>query len=326
MAKKLVFLGMGGTIAGTAASAADNVGYRAAQVGVDQLLQAIPTLEMALGRHELVSEQVAQVDSKDMVFTHWNALALRVCHYLAQPDVSGLVITHGTDTIEETAFFLSQVVPTALLESKPVVMACAMRPASSLSPDGPRNVLDAVALACTEGATGVMVVCAGTIHSAQHVQKVYPYRLDAFDSGDAGPMGYVEEGVVRLTYSWPKTEVIRPSISHEKLAQAVWPRVEIVTSYVGASGAMVRALCSAPQGSEGPLCGLVVAGTGNGTIHTDLDAALREARALGIQVVRSTRCAWGQIIPPSVLGDGFPHFKGLSPVKARIALILDLLA
>lgn len=326
MTKKLVFLGMGGTIAGTAASAADNVGYRAAQVGVDQLLQAIPTLGMALGCHALVSEQVAQVDSKDMTFTHWNALALRVCHHLAQADVSGLVITHGTDTIEETAFFLSQVVPTALLESKAVVLACAMRPASSLSPDGPRNVLDAVALVCTEGATGVMVVCAGTIHTALHVQKIHPYRLDAFDSGDAGPIGYVEEGVVRLTYPWPKAEDVHRPITLEKMAPTAWPRVEIVTSYVGASGAMVRALCSAPQGSEGPLCGLVVAGTGNGTIHNDLDAALREAQAMGIKVVRSTRCAWGQIVPPSELGDGFPHFNGLSPVKARIALILDLLA
>lgn len=326
MTKKLVFLGMGGTIAGTAANAADNVGYRAAQVGVDQLLEAIPALGMARGCHALVSEQVAQVDSKDMAFMHWNTLALRVCHHLTQPDVTGLVITHGTDTIEETAFFLSQVVPTALLESKAVVLACAMRPASSLSPDGPRNVLDAVALVCTEGAKGVMVVCAGTIHTALHVQKIHPYRLDAFDSGDAGPIGYVEEGVVRLTYPWPKTEGVRRTIALEKMAQAVWPRVEIVTSYAGASGAMVRALCSAPQGGEGPLCGLVVAGTGNGTIHNDLDAALREAQAMGVKVVRSTRCAWGQIVSPSVQGDGFPHFEGLSPFKARIALILDLLA
>lgn len=326
MSKKLVFLGMGGTIAGTAASAADNVGYRAAQVGVDQLLKAIPTLETALGGHELVSEQVAQVDSKDMEFAHWSALALRACHHLAQPDVSGVVITHGTDTIEETAFFLSQVLPAAWLRSKPVVMACAMRPASSLSPDGPRNVLDATALACTAGARGVMVVCAGTIHSARHVQKVHPYRLDAFDSGDAGPMGYVEEGVVRLTHPWPYTQDIRSPFNLEKMAQMAWPRVEIVTSYVGASGAFVRALCSAPQGGEGQVCGLVVAGTGNGTIHFELDAALREVQASGVKVVRSTRCAWGQVVPPSMPGDAFPHSEGLPPVKARIALMLDLLA
>lgn len=326
MTKRLVFLGMGGTIAGTAASAEDNVGYRAAQVGVGPLLEAIPALKGALGGHEWVSEQVAQVDSKDMEFAHWSGLALRVCHYLAQPDVSGLVITHGTDTVEETAFFLSLVVPAALLNAKPVVMACAMRPASSLSPDGPRNVLDAVALACTEGAAGVMVVCAGTIHAARHVQKVHPYRLDAFDSGDAGPMGYVEEGCVRLTYPWLQTQEAHRPITLEKAAQAVWPRVEIVTSCVGAGGAIVRALCCAPQGSEGPLRGLVVAGTGNGTIHFGLDAALREAQALGIKVVRATRCAWGQIVPASVPGDDFPHSEGLSPVKARIALILDLLA
>lgn len=326
MMKKLVFLGMGGTIAGKAESASDNVGYRAAQVGVAQLLEAIPTLASALGCRELVSEQVAQVDSKDMAFTQWHALALRAIHHLAQPDVAGLVITHGTDTIEETAFFLSQVLPPALLTSKPVVLACAMRPASSLSPDGPQNVLDAVALTCTEGARGVMVVCAGTIHSARHVQKIHPYRLDAFDSGDAGPLGYVEEGVVRLAHQWPDVEVSRSPVTLESLVDVLWPRVEIVTSYVGATGAMVKALCTAPEGGEAPVRGIVVAGTGNGTIHNDLVAALREAQALGIQVVRSTRCAWGFVVPGAASSDSFPHFDGLSPVKARIALMLNLLA
>ena len=328
MLKRVVFLGMGGTIAGTATSAADNVGYRAAQVGVAQLLQAIPILPVALGGHELVSEQVAQVDSKDLDFAQWVALAQRACHYLALPEVTGLVITHGTDTLEETAFFLSEVLPPALLARKPVVLTCAMRPASALSPDGPQNVLDAVAVVCTQGAHGVLAVCAGTVHAGHHVQKVHTYRLDAFDSGDAGPLGFVEEGVVRLAHGWPVMDAAHAPVSMEVLAKAVWPRVEIVMNYVGATGSTVRALCAAPLDSAAPVRGLVVAGTGNGTVHVDLEAALREAEAAGIRVVRSTRCARGRVVVATVPGSAhtLAHSNGLPPVKARIALVLALLA
>lgn len=153
MLKKLVFLGTGGTIAGMASSAGDNVGYKAAQVGVDQLLAAIPTLALAVGDWAVAFEQVAQVDSKDMGWAQWRALAQRVQHQTSQTDVAALIITHGTDTLEETAFFLSQVLPAAV-QSKPVVLTCAMRPASSLTPDGPQNVLDAVAVARSVHARG----------------------------------------------------------------------------------------------------------------------------------------------------------------------------
>lgn len=141
MNKKIVILGTGGTIAGTAAQAGDNLGYTAAQVGIAQLVAALPAL--ADTGCELLSEQVAQVDSKDMDFGIWRALAQRVAHWLAQDQVQGVIITHGTDTLEETAFFLQ-----ALLDpAKPVVLTCAMRPATALAPDGPQNMLDAVAVA-----------------------------------------------------------------------------------------------------------------------------------------------------------------------------------
>lgn len=317
---------MGGTIAGTAADAGDNVGYRAAQVGVSELLQALPTLAQALGGRELVSEQVAQVDSKDLGFAHWLALARRASHYLAQPEVAGLVITHGTDTLEETAFFLSQVLPAQVLAVKPVVLTCAMRPASSLAPDGPQNILDAVAVAVAPGARGVVVVCAGVVHAALDVQKVHPYRLNAFDSGDAGPLGYVEEGVARLAHGWPVATAVVPLVDLAALSEvAAWPRVEVLMSHVGASGAMVRALCAPVSGGDAPVRGLVVAGTGNGTIHADLEAALRQAQAAGVRVVRATRCARGRLVHGGAV-QAFPSFDGLSPVKARIALLLTLLA
>ncbi len=325
MLKKMVFLGTGGTIAGTAANSNDNVGYTAAQVGVGQLLQAIPSLQQALGEHAFLSEQVAQVDSKDMAWAVWRVLAERIQHYLAQPEVQSIVVTHGTDTLEETAFFLSRVLPPKLLAHKPVVLTCAMRPASSLAPDGPQNVLDAVAMARAPESRGVSVVCAGSVHAARHVQKIHPYRLNAFDSGDAGPLAYVEEGGVRWLQVCPVSDVATPEFPLAALANDVWPRVEIITSYAGATGATVRALCAAPVGSAQAVQGIVVAGTGNGTIHQDLDLALREARAQGVRVARSTRCAYGVVVTGTA-ADTFPDSAGLPPVKARIALMLELMA
>jgi L-asparaginase len=320
----VVVLGTGGTIAGTAATPGDNIGYTAAQVGVEQLLDAIPALR--LGRHPVVTEQVAQVDSKDMDFSIWQALALRVAHWLAMDDVCGVVITHGTDTLEETAYFLQ-----ALLDpAKPVVLTCAMRPASALAPDGPQNVLDAVTVATTPGARGVMAVCAGTVHAAIDVQKVHTYRLDAFGSGDAGPLGYVEEGVFRRLRAWPAGRGAALETWHaaagepgwlEVVAQGdatQWPRVEIVLSHAGAGAGLVAALTA--QGVDG----IVVATTGNGTVHHVLESALIEAMDRGTAVWRATRCTAGRIL--AAPGAVFPDAGSLSPVKARVALTLALLS
>jgi L-asparaginase len=321
--KKIVVLGTGGTIAGTAASAADNIGYSAAQVSVADLLANVPGMAEVLQGDVLLAEQVAQVDSKDMSFAIWTTLAQRVQHHLAQADVCGVVITHGTDTLEETAFFLHAVLPAALQLHKPVVLTCAMRPASSLSPDGPQNVLDAVALARTPGACGVMAVCAGVVHGALAVQKVHVYQPDAFSSGDSGPLGYMEEGRLRLVKAWPQTLSHRATISLEKLAGLkAWPRVEIVMNYAGGSAGVVDALLQ-PLAGVPPLQGLVVAGTGNGTLHVDLIAALRRADLAGVKVVRASRCGEGRVLP--VAGSKFADSQGLSPVKARVALMLEMI-
>jgi L-asparaginase len=307
---KIVVLGTGGTIAGTAASAQDNVGYTAAQIGVAQLLAAVP----ALASQSLEAEQVAQVDSKDMDVEVWQRLVARCAYWLAQPDVAGVVVTHGTDTIEETAWLLQAV----LAPVKPVVLTCAMRPATSLAADGPQNLLDAVTVARWPGAQGVVVVCAGVVHGAADVQKVHPYRLDPFASGDAGPLGYVEEKNIRLVRNWPQVHAGWTSLAINTIANATyWPQVEIVTSHAGNHGAGVRALVA--QGVDG----LVVAGTGNGTLHKGLEAALLDAQAAGVRVVRATRCASGRVLAGE--GDRIPDSQGLSPVKARLALWLALL-
>ncbi len=314
--KKIVILGTGGTIAGTAAQAGDNLGYTAAQVGIAQLVAALPALGGS--SHDLLSEQVAQVDSKDMDFAIWRALAQRAAYWLAQDEVQGIVITHGTDTLEETAFFLQAVLDPA----KPVVLTCAMRPATALAPDGPQNMLDAVAVASAAGARGVVAVCAGVIHSAVDVQKVHTYRLDAFSSGDAGPLGYVEDGRLRLLRNWPSAPGGREEAAIQTMTSGdmdpVWPRVDIVLNHAGADGRAVRALVA--DGVQG----LVVAGTGNGTLHHALEAALLEAQAQGVRVVRATRCLEGRVLPKA--GDLLADSQGLSPVKARVALLLALLA
>jgi L-asparaginase len=324
--QKIVVLGTGGTIAGLSRKPSDNIAYVSGQLGINQLLDALPGLASTLAGRLLVTEQVAQIDSKDMSFVVWQQLALRAAHHLAQADVTGLVISHGTDTLEETAYFLHAVLPALLLTSKPVVLTCAMRPASALTPDGPQNLMDAMAVAMTPGACGVVVVCAGTIHGAVAVQKVHPYRLDAFDSGDTGPLGYVEEGVVWWLTHGPLTHKPFDLATTHFLADVIgWPRVEIVMNYAGTSGAIVDALIVQSSDSNSvPVRGLVVAATGNGTLHHDLEAALIRAQATGIKVIVATRCANGHILPKP--DNVFPDSRGLSPVKARVALMLSLLS
>lgn len=314
--KKIVVLGTGGTIAGLAPHSGQggpgHLAYRAGQVGVDRLLAVIPPLKGL----PLLAEQLAQVDSKDMGPVVWQALAARCAHWLSDDDVQGLVITHGTDTLEETAYFLHRV----LAPHKPVVLTCAMRPADALAPDGPQNLVDAVAVAQSSGAQGVVAVCAGQVHSAIDVAKVHPYRLDAFSSGDAGPIAWVEAGQLRLLRSWPVAADGRADLLAAAVARhspTAWPSVEIVLNHAGADGRIVDALVGAG------VLGLVAAGTGNGTLSQMLEAALLRARESGVEVVRSTRCASGQVVP--YRDDAIAVARGLSPVKARIALLLDLL-
>ena len=309
--QKVVVLGTGGTIAGTAASASDHTGYTAGQLGVQHLLDAVPGLNDALQGAALVGEQVAQLASKDMHHATWQALALRCTHWLAQPDVGGIVITHGTDTLEETAWFLQQVLHT----TKPVVLTCAMRPATALTPDGPQNLLDAMAVVCDPMARGVLAVCAGRIHSARDVQKVHPYRLDAFSSGESGPRGGVEQGRVRGAGPCHAPEPHPHYLQALVQSSVDWPWVEVLHSHAGADVRHVRALVAAGVN------GLVVAGSGNGTVHQSLLTALAEAQTLGVAVRLVSRCTEGQIV-------GLPAALPLAPLglnayKARVSLVLD---
>ena len=239
----------------------------------------------------------------------WARLAERVQHHLAREDVAGVVITHGTDTLEETAYFLHRV----LAARKPVVLTAAMRPATALSPDGPQNLFDAVTVAVTPGVMGVMAVLDAQVIGAADLRKVHGYRVQAFDAGDAGPLARLEDGRLRLLRAWPQLAARAVALPPPEQ----WPRVDIVTSHAGARGAVIDALVAA--GAQG----LVIAGTGNGTVHAELREAATRAQAAGVRVWRASRCLLGGVVGEDAAA--LPSAGTLTPAQARIALMLALM-
>lgn len=323
---ELLLVATGGTIAGRAASSGDNVGYRSGEVTADELVAAVPGLMDTLGGLRLRTVQLAQIDSKDMSHALWQQLVRLLRAELARDDVAGVVITHGTDTLEETGFLLQRV----LTPGKPVVITAAMRPATSLQADGPQNLLDALAVARTPGARGVLAVLAGQVHAGQGVRKVDAYRLAAFDSAPAGPIALVEEGVVLPLRPWPAAlePGVQAAAAGEAMCNAIcglalenWPRVAWITSHAGFDAALVDAAVAA--GFDG----LLLAGTGNGTLHSALLAAAERAVQAGVAVRLSTRCASGRVVGAAgrTLPAGFGISAESSPAQARVALLLDLL-
>lgn len=315
---KLVILGTGGTIAGQADSQSQGVGYKAGQITVQSLLEAVPDLEQqALG--PVQTQQIAQVDSKDMDWPVWRAL-LRACtQALEDADTRAVVITHGTDTLEETAWLLHSLLPA----TKPIVLTCAMRPATALLADGPQNLRDAVTVAASGGRSGVWVAAGGEVHAAAQVQKVHPYRLQAMRSVEGGPQALVEEGRVRwLVPDAPSARAMVPAaMSSDLLALDELPWVEVVFSGALARASGVDALVAAG------VRGIVVAGTGNATVHEGMEAALQRARDRGVWIWRGTRCAEGLPVASGLgTNPAEADLAQLPVAKARIAMMLALAA
>ncbi|ODV41601.1 L-asparaginase [Cupriavidus sp. UYMMa02A] len=307
---RIVVLATGGTIAGASANPASSARYQAATVPVATLLAAVPALQ-SVARIE--AEQVAQVDSKDMVFSLWSALADRVQYWCGQPDVAGIVITHGTDTLEETAMFLHLTQACAV----PVVLTAAMRPSTSLSADGPLNLLDSVRVAAHADARGkgVLVVLNQQVHAARDVAKAHTSAVDAFVSAQCGPLGYVQDDLVRIARAPVRTATGVLPVPEQ------WPDVEIVASYAQPGRVAVDAMVGTG------VRGLVVAAAGNGSVHETLVAALRDAAAAGVAVVRSSRTGAGHVaIPPAAdpVDGVFVSAADLNPYKARVLLLLAL--
>ena len=306
--RHVVLIGTGGTIAGAAQAARDHLDYEAGALSVGELVAAVPALQEV----PLEAENLAQLDSRDMDHATWQSLARRAAHHLARTEVAGVVVTHGTDTLEETAYFLHRTVEA----DKPLVLTAAMRPATALCADGPQNLLDAVTLAREPGARGVLIAFGGRVFGAADLRKVHGYRLEAFDAGDAGALASFEDGRLRLYRAWPSQEVHRADALAVDVA--LWPVVDIVCSHAGARGSVIDALAAAGAG------GIVIAGTGNGSVHASLLAAADRAQALGLRVRRSSRCILGGVV--GNLPGALPSAGPLTPVQARIELLLDLLA
>jgi L-asparaginase len=311
---RIAVLATGGTIAGAAADATNTSGYQAGVVGVDQLLAAVPALSTVA---RIAPEQIASIDSKDMAMPLWTTLAQRINTLLAADDIDGVVVTHGTDTLEETAYLLHLTIKS----DKPVVLTAAMRPASALSADGPLNLLNAVTVAAHAGSRGqgVLVAFNNRIHSARDVVKTSTYAVDAFQSPEIGALGWVQDGRVEF-----QRGVVRPhTLATEFVIAPSWPQVEIVVSYAGVSRFAVDAAVAAG------VRGIVVAGTGNGSIHVAMLQALGDAASQGVAVVRASRVGSGHVMHNGAAADdalGFISAGSLNPYKARVLLMLALAA
>ena len=309
----VIILATGGTIAGSAAEGTAVTGYQAGALGVETLIKAVPEVK---DYAHVTGEQIASLDSKDMNDEVWLKLARRVNELLARDDADGIVITHGTDTLEETAYFLNLTVHS----KKPVVITGAMRPATAISADGPMNLLNAVRLAASPQAydRGVLVCLNDQIDSARHVTKAHTTSLDTFKS-PLGPLGCMNDG--HPTFY---NRVDRRHAGHTEFdlkdADRL-PYVKVIYGHAGDDALFVDAAIKA--GARG----LVYAGTGNGSIHKDAEEALARAAQAGIVIVRSTRTGSGTVIPAeqSYTEAGFLNGDSLNPQKCRILLQLALM-
>jgi L-asparaginase len=313
---RVVVLATGGTIASTYDKGKG--GLAPALTGA-QLVNAVPELKK-YARIEV--EQISNINSADMNPEIWLQITRRANELLAAPDIAGVVITHGTDTLEETAYFLDLTVSSA----KPVVLVGAQRASSYPDSDGPRNLLNAVRVAVSPEAVGkgAMVVMNGQINAAREVTKTNTIEAETFKTLEFGALGVADLEAVRFYRAPTRRQTIGLS-SGVKLG-----RVEIVSHYAGADGSVIRALLHATEHAQ--LDGLVIASTGLGNVSEKMYEAVKEARERGIPVVISTRVYTGRAIPLYATKGGGISLKelgcvfadNLSPQKARILLMLAL--
>ncbi|ARP84248.1 L-asparaginase [Bordetella genomosp. 8] len=312
----IAVLATGGTIAG-AQAAQQGVGYVAGSYDIATLLAAVPTLA---GVADLRPEQIANVGSQDMNHTVWHALATRIRALMADPGIDGIVVTHGTDTLEETAYFLDLTMPCG----KPLVLTGAMRPATALGADGPANLYAAVALAGHESARGrgALVVMNEDIHEARGVQKVAAAGLAAFASPDRGRAGVMQAGAPCFHRGLPLSPPIVPWRTAALPPPDQWPRVGIVYAHADMQVDVIDFMADRCQG-------LVMAGVGDGNASAAALQALARAAARGVAVVRASRTRRGRVARNVEVNDdalGLIAAGDLNPEKARVLLMLGLMS
>jgi L-asparaginase len=304
-----VVLATGGTIAGVAKDVAVPGHYASAQVGGQDLFEQ---WGISASR-PCVFEQVAQIDSKDMSEAIWRQLLARVTHWQAQPEVAGVVITHGTDTLEETAFLLHWLLP----PGPPVVITGAMLPSNAPQSDGAHNLQLAFDWLASGQAQGVSVAFAGHIHHPEVVTKSHADQLDAFSTGSWPTWAQRVNGQWEVQSPQPdaRGHWPRPALT-EALATPTWPRVEVFLHHAAANP---EGWLSLVQAAQPPLAGLVLAGTGHGTTNEAWHHALMAMQQQGVQVAVSSRCAFSTVKPYEPQ-PGWLYSGHLNAVKTRLAL------
>jgi L-asparaginase len=310
---KVIILATGGTIAGAAASQT-SAGYQSGAVAVDALIAAVPQLKDIA---DVSGEQIASIGSQDMNDAVWLKLAKRVNEILKQPDVAGVAITHGTDTMEETSYFLNLVVHS----DKPVVLTGSMRPSTAMSADGPLNIYNAVAIAADPAARGrgVLVTVDDDIHSGHDIVKTHTTDVGTMSSGEAGLIGATLFG----KDTWYRTPASKHTTNSEFNVDnlTTLPRVDIIYAHANMSPDLIAAAVT--NGAKG----IVIAGVGDGNMTAPAADAVKAAVAKGVVVVRSSRTNGGIIRRNIELNDdqmGTVASQELNPAKSRVLLQLAL--
>jgi L-asparaginase len=311
---KVYIVATGGTIAGAAPSQTE-AGYQSGAVGVETLINAVPQLKDIA---QVSGEQIASIGSQDMNDAVWLKLAKRVNEILAQSDVAGVAITHGTDTMEETSYFLNLVVNS----DKPVVLTGSMRPSTAMSADGPLNIYNAVAIAAdpTARGRGVLVTLDDDIHSGHDIFKTHSTDIGTMQSGEAGLVGVGLFG----KNIWYRVPTCLNTTRSEFRVEGVnsLPRVDIIYAHANMSPDIITS--AVKNGAKG----LVIAGVGDGNMTSPAVDALKAAIAQGVVVVRSSRTNGGIIRRNIELDDdklGTVASMELNPGKSRVLLQLALL-
>ena len=309
----VVILGTGGTIAGKGSSKT-GVSYTAGELSINSLINSVPGIEKLAN---LTGENVANVPSQDMTDAIWLKLANRVNEVLKNPSVAGVVITHGTDTMEETAYFLDLVVKT----NKPIVVTGSMRPSTSLSADGPINILNSVAVAASPLSIGkgVLVVMNGEIYSARDVTKTNTTSVATFKSPNSGPIGIIDYTKVRYYATPTGKHTANSEFDITKIKEL--PKVCVLYEVEGGIAPLIKAAIK--LGYKG----IVLAGLGDGNMPTNDENILKEAVSKGITVVVSSRVGSGCVQTNAEVKDTKYKFitaNDLNPQKARILLRVAL--
>ena len=316
MRKRIHILAMGGTIAGKAGDSAATTGYQAGAVGVEELIAAVPQIKDVA---EVTGESIAAIDSKDITAAEQLKLAGRVRELLLKGDVDGIVVTHGTDTMEESAYLLDLL----HFADKPVVFTGAMRPATALSADGPLNLLDAVRVAASDNARdrGVLVVLNNAIHSARLVTKISTTAVETFQSPNGGAIGAVNDGVVVFYHSAELHHLPNAlRVSEQLTGQSELPYVPILYGHSDDDGRLVKSVV------ENGAKGIVYAGMGNGSIPARVEKELAAAVQKGLWVIRASSSTCGMVIraEDSYEQAGFIASGLLNPRKARLLLQVSI--